>query len=176
MLEQNELAVLSEFACGGSVLDVGCLVGNHSIFFSKVCNARKVVSVDSEDTCCGLTALNFALNDVDISRYSIVNARAGGDIPFSRLGESLAQSSGFYLDLDCGHYDLIKVDIDGGEVELIKRSLQYLSQKRPVLMCEVSNQNIGVVKGLMRSIGFDCCALTGRDAKAGDNNYLFKPN
>jgi len=176
LMEQNELAILHEFACGGSVLDIGCLVGNHSIFFSKVCNARKVVSVDSEDTCCGLTSFNFALNGADLSCYSIVNARAGGDIPFSSVGKSLPQTSGFYLDLDCCKYDLVKVDIDGGEVELIKKSLHYFSQKKPVLMCEVGNQNIGVVEGLMRSVGFDCLPLTSRDAVAGDNNYLFKPN
>ena len=174
LLETNELRILSEYINGGNVLDVGSLCGNHSIYFSKVCGAKKVVSIDSESGCCALTELNFRLNDINPEKYSIFNASAGGDIPFSEIGNAACTEPGIYLDNRCEKYDLVKVDIDGGELDFLKRSREYFSLYKTPLMCEVATKSAARVFDIMNSIGYDCAPLTNRAISDGDNNYLFK--
>ena len=173
LLESKELGILAKYINRGNVLDIGCLCGNHSLYFSKVCGAEKVVSVDSDSGCCALTALNFRLNRVGSENFSVINAFAGGDIPFSAIREYSHLGNSFHLDGECEKYDLVKVDIDGGEVELLRRSRDYFRKTKAALMCEVTTKSAATVFNIMSSIGYDCIPLTNRSSHDGDNNYLF---
>ena len=173
LLESNELGILSKHIKSGNVLDIGCLSGNHSLYFSKVCGAKKVISIDTDSACCALTALNFSLNQIEPGRFSVINATAGGDMPLSKLGEGYSSGVGIYLDSDCEDYDLIKVDIDGGELELLKRSREYFRKTRTPMMCEVATESSAIVFNIMSSLGYECKPLTNRSSSHGDNNYLF---
>lgn len=173
LLESKELGILAKYINRGNVLDIGCLCGNHSLYFSKVCGAEKVISVDSDSGCCALTTLNFRLNGVGSENFSVINAIAGGDTPFSAMREHSHLGSSFYLDGECEKYDLVKVDIDGGEVELLRRSRDYFRKTKAVLMCEVTTKSAATVFNIMSSIGYNCTPLTNRSSHDGDNNYLF---
>ena len=174
LLESNELKILSRYISGGNVLDIGSLCGNHSIYFSKVCGAKKVVAIDSQSECCALTALNFRLNNINPESYSIINVTAGGQTPLSKIGSDHCFESGIYLDSRCEIYDLIKVDIDGGEVEFLRRSMEYFKKNKTTLMCEVTTKSASNVFNIMSSIGYSFAPLTNRVSTDGDNNYLFK--
>ena len=173
LLESKELEIMAKYINCGNVLDVGCLCGNHSIYFSKVCGAKKVVAIDSDGRCCAITTQNFRLNGVESENFSVINSIAGGGIPFSKISEYSHLGNGFHLDGECEKYDLVKVDIDGGEVELLRRSRNYFTKTKATLMCEVTNKSEAIVFDIMRSIGYNCVPLTNRSSHDGDNNYLF---
>ena len=53
--------------------------------------------------------------------------------------------------------DFIKCDVEGGEVEMIRGAGELLSAKRPIMMCEVHNQqNRTILLAEFSSFGYEC--------------------
>jgi FkbM family methyltransferase len=50
--------------------------------------------------------------------------------------------------------DVVKIDVEGAELEVIEGMRQTLSQHRPVVLCEVHDCNVQYVE-LMNSLGYD---------------------
>ena len=55
--------------------------------------------------------------------------------------------------------DLLKVDVEGYELEVFKGSLEMLSKHHPLIVCEIEarhNANYAEVFGLLKKIGYSC--------------------
>ena len=110
---------------------------------------------------------------MDNKLFDILHGKAGS-------GEELLPGAnildGFYLGVNTPYlYDLIKLDIDGGEFDFLYSSRNYLVNHRPSLFVEISNENLERTISLLSGIGYKCEYRTDRDQKSGDNNYIFLP-
>lgn len=49
---------------------------------------------------------------------------------------------------------LVKIDVEGAEDRVLRGAARLLSTVRPVILCEVSEENAGVVSSVLRSCGY----------------------
>ena len=60
--------------------------------------------------------------------------------------------------------DVIKIDVEGYELEVIRGAMRILSQHYPLLICEIEvrhNANYGEVFSALRSVGYSCFFCRG---------------
>jgi FkbM family methyltransferase len=60
--------------------------------------------------------------------------------------------------------DVVKIDVEGAEVEVVKGMSRTLARYRPVLLCEMHGRN-GEYAKLVASMGFDVYTLDGGDVE-----------
>jgi FkbM family methyltransferase len=154
----DELEALQHYVGpGASVLDIGAHAGNHCVYFEKVLGARRVVPIEPNPRAQFMLRANCALNNlqtVDLSHLcralgdkptvgSLVRAEAfnsggtrialgDGAIAVSR-GDDIFASEGF---------DLIKIDVQGMELEVLEGLSETVRRCRPVVLVEVADANI----------------------------------
>jgi len=172
--EIPELHQVMVFAKDKTVLDIGSLVGNHSVFFAKICGCR-VTSVDSDPSCCAYTELNMLLNGISRDSFSVINAFAGKNNGGDSFIPSEDAPRKFSLRTEARRFDFIKIDVDGGELEFLEDSIIYIRDHRPILYCEISAQNLARIAELFRPLGYSIRKMTSRSDFEGDNNYLLTP-
>ncbi|MFG6176446.1 FkbM family methyltransferase [Halomonas sp. THAF12] len=156
--ESAMLEDIRERFSGGAVFDVGANIGNHSIFFARFCGAEKVVSfephpetfetllknVEVNGIASKVVCYNAGLSDVpgaaELSFYDARNIgmaslrkNQGGDI---RLldADSVAAKEGVKV-------GVMKIDVEGMEMSVLKGAHRILSQDRPVLYVEAAKQD-----------------------------------
>ena len=167
-----ELQQLIQIVQGKSVLDIGSLVGNHSVFFGTICDCH-VTSVDSDPTCCAYTELNMLINGRSRDTFQVINAYAGNPEEFY-TAQGGNDTTTFRLTHDTPRYDFIKIDVDGLELEFLKQSIDYLRHHRPIIFSEISNQNLQKSAELLKPLGYNIEKLTSRSTFENDNNYLLR--
>lgn len=72
--------------------------------------------------------------------------------------------------------DLIKIDVEGHELEVLKGGLQTIRRDRPVLIIEDNAEQRTAVRALLESIGYQGTTLTKLTALPGDSpNLIYLP-
>lgn len=152
--EEDELALFENFGSGGTALDIGANVGNHTVFFAALGGFGRVVPFEPNPTVYTLLQANVAANDlsnVDLGYLGFalgsqdgqgvlrldegnlgatqVNLVEGGDIQVRDAGRVLA---------DMHDIDLIKIDVEGMEIEVLKSIGKLLERERPPIYIEIS--------------------------------------
>ncbi len=156
--EPEELAMISRFVNAESrCLDIGANVGNHVIYLCKCLGVRELTAIEPTPAARILLLLNLRLNDlleqVDTSYLGVgLSDRvttANASVPQNNLGGSrLVESSDGDLKLTTGdqllgqeHYDFIKIDVEGMEIEVLRGMQQLIDRCRPTMFIEVDTQN-----------------------------------
>ena len=168
--EIPELQAIMNIVRGRNALDIGCLIGNHSVFLAKFCGCT-VTAIDSDPRCCAQTELNLLLNQVPPERFT-VQCKAAFD---GRSNSDFEGDDVMFLDGDTEPYGFVKVDIDGGELQFLKRSHDYIKKHRPIIFCEISSNNRPIVLDMFSRLAYTARKLTERPDMAGDDNYLLIP-
>lgn len=71
---------------------------------------------------------------------------------------------------------LVKIDVEGHELEVLKGARRTLRECRPVAIVEVTPKNLEAVREWFAGIGYGCHKLQDLIGKTGsDDNYLFTP-
>ena len=141
------------------IIDVGSNIGNHALFWSCIADAARIDCFEPVETNAIQLRRNFEINGIEPSRYQ-VHELGMGDRPCtaalahfdianqgaSRL--SLAEQGAIRIDtLDrCfpeAAVDLLKIDVEGMELEALEGGRQLIRQQRPLILVEVSNANKG---------------------------------
>lgn len=73
---------------------------------------------------------------------------------------------------DYGMPSFIKIDVEGGEIDVLEGAQRILEQMRPAVACEVRESTMTPVSELMRSMGYAPRVFHGNDALA---DVLFLP-
>jgi FkbM family methyltransferase len=155
--ELDELEMLrAHVPAGMCVLDIGAHVGNHTVYFEKVMQARRVLAVEPAPRAQFLLRTNCALNrlrNVDLSYLgkALGRQRASGslvrDTSTNSGGVSLRVGPGavpIYKgdDLFAGEtLDLIKIDVEGMELDVLAGLARTIERCRPVMFIEVRDEN-----------------------------------
>ena len=156
--EADELDLIAKhFPAGGVFVDIGANVGNHSLFVAKFLSPQRVIPVEPNPEIIDLLLANIVLNDVvdrfDLSCIGIGASDAagdgfgmgasGGNIGAARIvpdGGDIAVRSGDSILADVAP-SLIKIDVEGMEMRVLKGLAGTIARDRPALFVEVDTAN-----------------------------------
>lgn len=153
------------------VVDVGANVGNHSIFFAGVMGCRVFAFEPFERTCDllrlnirdnGLTdrifarqyALGAATGTVEVESFDELNLgatrfKSGAD------GHVNIRPLDSVPDLADVHVSLIKIDVEGMELDVVSGSRGILTRDRPIVVCECAEpEDFVQTEALLRKSGY----------------------
>lgn len=178
--EEPFLECLSLLLTNGAadlVLDIGAHIGNHTVFFAKVCRAR-VIAFEPSARSYGLLQANVAENHLE-DRVTAIQSAIGAEEGIGHLralhGDdlgtySLLQSDtnelavdsteirsldGFAEELDLTGLVLMKIDVEGFEVQVLRGALQTIATYKPVITTEVTDVNdFTALNSLLSNIGY----------------------
>jgi len=155
--EADELAELARLLPERpAVLDVGANVGNHALYFALVCGARRVMVVEPNplaleplvanvlanglDDVIELTTLGFGLSDAPGGGYSMKahDRNLGATRMFAGTGGPLEVRRGDDV-FPRARPDLVKIDVEGMEMQALSGLDALIARARPVLMVEVGH-------------------------------------
>ena len=152
---------------GMTILDCGANIGNHSIYFAKICDAKKMISFEAVSSTYDILKRNIELNDlsdiVEIRNVALGDGDRNVSMDISRdnLGGShvVENSSGntrmVTLDESVNErVDFMKVDVEGYEYNLLKGAGRILKESRPSMMIEIKKENYSKVDSLLKRYGY----------------------
>jgi FkbM family methyltransferase len=138
------------------IIDIGANIGNHSIFFGMFCQAEKVLSFEPQPNVFKVLKNNIKLNDLN-AKISAFNAGLGKEKSRARLGTVDEKNIGMTQlapnqtgDIDVLVLDdvlrsnlsgkqrvsVIKIDVEGMELDVLKGSFATLKQHQPIVYAE----------------------------------------
>ena len=155
--EQDELDSIFEFLQikfgynpKGLAIDMGANIGNHSLYlsnlFDKVISFEphpdtfKLLEINTRDSK-GITCLNFGLADVE--KFQLLYEQ-GGNMGASSLAALSDQKSSIEIRLrkfdslikDIEQVSLIKIDVEGHELEALVGSYECIKRDSPIILIE----------------------------------------
>ena len=134
------------------IIDAGANIGNHTVFWSKLCNAKvhafepcvsawmfleKNVSLNGIKNA---SLYNSALGDCEGFGYSEISKGNLGGSKFIKNAGSTHMRTIDSLKLD--RVDLIKVDVEGMELDVLHGAVQTLIKFQPMIYVETDNEEV----------------------------------
>lgn len=168
------------------VCDVGANIGNHSVHFGRILRARRVLSFEPQPHCHAVLRRNLDLNGLDPGdvRRVMLGARAGtgalvGYVDHNMGGAAFAPAEGGAVPMttldaevageDLATLDLVKIDVEGMQMEVLRGMTDILARRRPPIWVEL----------LQNEDAYDETAtfLTARGygaTRLGPNDFVFR--
>ena len=156
--EEEELRFLADrFPRGLRIVDAGANTGNHTLFFSAVMQAETVVPIEPLPRACAAIRAVVAengLRNVDLSRLgSAIGASRGRlrAVPSVTAGLGATHFVPDPLgaipqapldDLVAGAVDLVKIDVEGMEMQALEGAARLIAAQHPHLYIEVLDTKI----------------------------------
>jgi FkbM family methyltransferase len=184
--EQSMLEKVRGYINSNSVvLDIGSNIGNHAIYFSKVCKAAAVYAFEPMKVTYGILQKNIELNSAttvkphniaigahetsgEISRYSSSNM-GGAEIRVTGKGAYEVRP------LDSFNFekvDFVKIDVEGSQLDVLRGGKNVIQKHKPIIWVECRttppHEELSPVREFFSSIGYQI--VSSLDA----NNHIFK--
>lgn len=153
------------------IIDAGAYIGNHSIFFAKCCDAKVIAFepyIESYNNLKKNIEINNLQNIVTAHNYALGSSRktggmvvanksntgmtkvepnAPGDIEIRTLDEVVLNN--------VKRIDVLKIDVEGMEVELLKGAVQAISRYKPLIYVEAfENERLREIIKLLAPMGY----------------------
>ena len=163
--EQDELQIISKHFFGGTFIDVGANVGNHSIYMAKCAGASRIIAFEPNPKAFRVLKTNMRLNGIDFMELHNVglgrsSLRASIHATRFNLGSGfltpseegpITVVSGDSILADVEKIDMIKIDTEGFELEVLGGLSITLAKRKPKIFIEVECKNesefFGVIAG-----------------------------
>ena len=150
------LSYIQESYRGGTFIDVGSCIGNHTVFFAVGCPADLVLSFEPVPELHrhqqeilelnGLTNVklfNFALGDA-AGKVKIKKSDFTKNVGMSTIGKDVAGGQEIEVrtldsvtkDMDLGNVRLVKIDVEGFNVPFLRGASETLVKYGPDIFCE----------------------------------------
>jgi FkbM family methyltransferase len=185
--EQDELANLARTVKPGAVIvDVGANTGNHTLYFATVMRAAKVIAIEPNPQACRMLRCTVAENrlaSVDLSRLGIAAGRAPAYGAVIAGGQGHLGTARFAVNganefpvapldtLICENVDLLKIDVEGMELEVLEGSRGLIERCRPQIMIEVRDELLAPFMQWLEDVHYD---VDGVYADFGCANYVLR--
>ncbi len=156
--EEEELRFLADrFPRGLRIVDAGANTGNHTLFFAAAMDAEIVIPIEPVPRAIAAiraTVEANALKNVDLSKLGVAIGAAPGRmkaIPSTTAGlgatHFVEDPDGAIPrvpldDLVLGPVDLIKIDVEGMEMEVLAGASVLIAAQHPCLYIEVLDERI----------------------------------
>ena len=164
---RNEMIVFSKYInAGDTVLDIGCNVGTHSMFFANLVGpGGNVIAVDAQLAAVAITSLSaISQNRANVSVLNLAIGEYSGQISFPVPDYAARENFGALRISDSGKvvqqinidgliYDnlnFIKMDIEGNELSALRGAAKTIQLHRPTISCEILSEDVkvGIIKFL----------------------------
>lgn len=153
--EEPTLRRIRDMSIEGAYVDVGANIGNHAVFFAQECSASRVLMFEAVAELCEIARANMAANALRPVAWEITHA-AVSDSPVSEVGiwvSSALNMGRSKIDEGSAHrvrnvrlddafagvkerIGLIKIDVEGVEIEVVRGGLATIATHRPVIAAE----------------------------------------
>ena len=178
----------------GTFIDVGCNIGNHSLFLNSIIKFQSMVLIDISKRNCILASLNnpeaivinAAASDFNGSDEVYIYDDNSGVGTVKSLwkndpewGKQVQTNEVLFMTLDTLNIqkvDAVKIDVEGSEFRVLKGMKEMLTIHKPILWIEMHGDEI-----LKRSFEyvqkdiFDFLSSFGyKLLGSGGGNYIFK--
>ena len=154
---------------GGVVIDAGGYIGNHAIYFAKVCHASKVYSFEPQHRVAEILERNIELNKANqtvVFRHCALGAKKGAVRVHSRLAGTAAATAFEYStdgnvecvtidSLNLAQVDFIKIDVEGMEADVLIGARRTINAFNPPIWVEVvNNAALEHLEGMFSGLGY----------------------
>ena len=164
-------------------LDCGANIGNHTVFFGKIMNAKKIISFEGHPGTYNILKRNIDLNNLtdSVDAYNCVLGEKTSMASIESFDETNIGGTGFVEDNKNGsikmialdemgieeHIDFVKMDVEGSEYFVLKGMENLLKRDRPVLWVEIFPDKYSKVAKLLNEYGYY------QKENIGGANYIF---
>lgn len=188
--EAEELDLLRHhIKSGAHVIDIGANVGNHALFFATRMQAARVIVVEPNPLAMAPLMANVLINRLDgvidlaLLGVGLSDAAAGG-YGMKRHDKNLGATRMFAGKGDMQVHpgdalfadetpDLIKIDVEGMEMQVLSGLEQTVTRCRPVILIEVDTDNDPAFQDWRGTYGYDVVKTVRHSRK--NCNYLLVP-
>jgi FkbM family methyltransferase len=150
---------------GGTFVDCGACIGNHTLFFAAFCKADKIIAIEPDVENAKHIAVNVQLNgfeNVDIINAAVGNYMGNGKLERFGPGEGhqkLVEGNTVNVitldSLGLTNVTLIKLDVEWSELPALKGAQYLLSEQSPVLFVEANtSEEQLVIKKYLKRFGY----------------------
>lgn len=170
--EPEELALMqAHLPEGGTFLDVGANVGNHSLFAGLFCAAQRIIPFEPNPLAYRLLVLNLILNDLrdrtvfdfvgfgasDLDREGFAMSQRHKNLGAARMLAGQGDIATLRPDdvLHDEYPDFIKIDVEGMEMQVLRGLQKTIRRTRPVMLVEVDRKNAHDFADWRLSHGFE---------------------
>lgn len=187
--ERVELQYLREnyIRKGDVCLDIGANIGNHSIYFTKMCHASKVYAFEPVKSTFAILKKNISLNGED-TRIEASNVGISDRTKSARIAHFEENNIGGtqlvgdrdgdlrLIALDDIQFsvnvDFVKIDVEGMEYDLLRGGRLFFEKHRPVVFIEICKRNFIKVDSLMQQYGYHLVEKREGNMMSADN-YIY---
>ncbi|MBE6094598.1 MAG: FkbM family methyltransferase [Schwartzia succinivorans] len=181
--EQSLRSVKEKYLKPGMVyLDCGANIGNHTVFFARVADAKKVYAFEGNPITHAVLVKNVELNHIQkvVQGYNCVLGEKNGTAetsfytPFNMGGTAFHESDdGIEMRaIDSFNFgekiDFIKMDVEGFEDHVLKGMGTVLRRDKPLLWVEIFDEHYKSVSSLLHEYGYERIEVFEGD------NYIFR--
>jgi FkbM family methyltransferase len=143
---------------GSFIIDVGANVGNHTVYFAKICNASKVYSFEPQKDVFKILEknvwLNGITNQVELFDYALGDKESLGSL--KKVDNNNLGMTKVYYDLEgtikirvldeilfgaIENLDLIKIDVEDMGFQVIRGARRLINQFKPLIYIEANSNN-----------------------------------
>lgn len=170
--EPDEIMIMTKlFPIGGNFLDIGANIGNHSIFFGKIMKARNIKLIECNKRIINILKTNIIINNIseicDITHLGLglySESLTGASIKWSETnigGGRVSLDDNGMIEMKKGDdifemkFDLVKIDVEGFEMEVLKGMSSYISKFHPNIFIEVDNENSDTFSNWLTEVGYE---------------------
>lgn len=165
------------------ILDIGANIGSHTVYWALEKNAKKVYSFEPFAQTFDVLTINIALNGLEdrvvLSNYGLSNEKCKAKVKsfFEKNvgGTSFAKSADgnyMFVPLDSIEFaekiDLIKIDVEGHEIETLEGARNTIAKNQPVIVIETFNKKAEVTN-FLSNFGYELV-----DTIREGEDYIFK--
>ena len=140
------------------IIDVGANIGNHTVFFANVCKAKRLYSFEPQPDVFEILKKNVYINrfyknvklfnmglgesagyaNIDVINkdnlgMSRLNKDNHGSVEINRLDDIISS-------IEKNKIDMIKIDVEGMGLEVLKGSRKVLKKDKPIIYIEAESE------------------------------------
>lgn len=171
---------------GDTVVDVGASYGDSAIYWSRVCGAH-VIAFEPLAGAFNILQENVRLNNTDVHAFNIalgdgnpINSAESGGMLFV-CGNGAPVATRRLDDFAIDRADILKIDVEGFEVAVLRGSAETIRKLRPRVIIETHSSELRhETEKIMSELGYGLAAVgrTIRNRSAMDEitNLFFLPS
>lgn len=182
--EERELEIVKRYLPESAViLDIGANIGNHSLYWATQCNSAKIYAFEPiPDTFNILkrnVELNFQSERIKLFNIGLSDAKSRAEIDrfiSYNTGETSIKKSHNgpllvdkldNIDIEENRIDLIKIDVEGHEIFILRGAIETIKKYKPVIFIEIAASNLIECNRLLESLEYKL------DRQLSGENYLY---